>query len=386
MNGHRLRTWALLRALVGDGHRVTLVTFATADEEATGRAELERLCEAVDVVAAPPDGVQPLRRLIALTSRLPFGVWRFRSPKLSALVRRYLDAGGIDAILCDGVYNVQNMPSAPGVPLLLNKDDVAHVILRRYLDLERDPVRRLYGEVEYRRVRRWEALACRRMNAVLVCSAEDRRILSALCPGVPMPIVPNAIDTGHYQPRTGEDLRTVVFQGGMDWHPNSDAVEYFIRRVLPDLRRRVPDVVFRVVGRSASAQFKARMEALGPVCFTGTVPDMRDEIARATVCVVPLRIGSGTRLKILEAAAMARAIVSTPLGAEGLQFRDGDEIVLREHPEEFAAAVAELLADPARRERLGRTALRRVRKDYSFPALHNALQGALAAAAGRMVP
>jgi glycosyltransferase involved in cell wall biosynthesis len=278
------------------------------------------------------------------------------------------------------------MPSAPGVPLLLNKDDVAHVILRRYLDLERDPVRRLYGEVEYRRVRRWEALACRRMNAVLVCSAEDRRILSALCPGVPMPIVPNAIDTGHYQPRTGEELRTVVFQGGMDWHPNSDAVEYFIRRVLPDLRRRVPDVVFRVVGRSASAQFKARMEALGPVCFTGTVPDMRDEIARATVCVVPLRIGSGTRLKILEAAAMARAIVSTPLGAEGLQFRDGDEIVLREHPEEFAAAVAELLADPARRERLGRTALRRVRKDYSFPALHNALQGALAAAAGRMVP
>jgi glycosyltransferase involved in cell wall biosynthesis len=367
----------MLRALAGDGHRVTLVTFATTEEQTAGRAELGRLCEAVEVVDTPPEGGSA-QRLRALGSGLPFGAWRFRSAALTARLRHHLDAGGIDVLLCDGLYNVHNLPAAAGVPVFLNKDDVAHVILRRYLDLERHPARRLYGELEYRKVRRWEAWACRRMDAVLVCSQEDRRILDALCPGVPKPIIPNAVDTDHYQPRPGEEPRTVLFQGGMDWYPNRDAVEFFVGAIFSELRRRVPDAIFRVAGRSPSPEFRRRFAAVVGVEFSGTVPDMREEIARAAICVVPLRIGSGTRLKILEAAAMAKPLVSTRLGAEGLDLIDRDEVLLEDEPQRFAATVAALLGDPARRRSLGLAARGRIVSQYSQPVLCSAVREALA--------
>jgi glycosyltransferase involved in cell wall biosynthesis len=377
-NGHRLRTWALLRALAEDGHRVALVTFATEEERRGGWAELGRLCETVEMVEAPPEGGRHFARVFALGSRLPFGAWRFRSPALAARLRRHLEAGGIDLIVCDGVYNAQNLPTAPGVPVVLNKDDVAHVILRRYLDLERHPVRRFYGELECRKVRRWERLVCRRMSAVLVCSAHDGLILRALCPGVPMPVIPNAVDTDHYQPRSGDVAHTVLFQGGMDWHPNRDAVEFFAARILPDLRRRVPDVIFRVAGRSPSAAFRRRFAQVEGLQFSDTVPDMRQEIARASVCVVPLRIGSGTRLKILEAAAMAKPIVSTRLGAEGLDLVAHEEILLEDDPRRFAEVVAGVLGDLLRQRALGSAARQRIVRQYSLPVFRAAVREAVA--------
>jgi glycosyltransferase involved in cell wall biosynthesis len=132
-----------------------------------------------------------------------------------------------------------------------------------------------------------------------------------------------------------------------------------------------------VAGRSGSDNFQAKFARLRHVRFTGPVPDMRAEIAKAAVCVVPLRIGSGTRLKILEAAAMAKPIVSTRIGAEGLDFVDGEEIILTDRPEAFARAVADLLADPLRRHMLGKAARRRVEQQYGLASLRSALREAL---------
>ena len=140
----------------------------------------------------------------------------------------------------------------------------------------------------------------------------------------------------------------------------------------------MPGAKFRVAGRSGSNAFFARFSRVPNVELTGTVPDMRSEIARATVCAVPLRIGSGTRLKILEAGAMGKAIVSTALGAEGLSFADGEEILIANEPSAFARALAGLLQDEERRSTMGRAARLRVEKDYSLPVLKDALRGALA--------
>jgi glycosyltransferase involved in cell wall biosynthesis len=164
----------------------------------------------------------------------------------------------------------------------------------------------------------------------------------------------------------------------MDWHPNRDAVEFFALQILPRLRRLRPEVRVVVAGRSGPEEFQRRFAGIPELRFTGTVPDMRVEIARAAVCVAPLRIGSGTRLKILEAAAMAKPMVSTTIGAEGLNFEDGREIVLADAPQPFAEAVARLLEDRAYGAALGAAARRKVETAYSFESLRSALRAALA--------
>jgi glycosyltransferase involved in cell wall biosynthesis len=164
----------------------------------------------------------------------------------------------------------------------------------------------------------------------------------------------------------------------MDWLPNRDAVAFFVSEVMPELRRLVPDFSFVVAGREPPPDFRSRYEQIPNVRFTGTLPDLRPVIAQAAVCVVPLRIGSGTRLKILEAAAMAKAVVSTTVGAEGLTLKDGEDIVIADEPRTMARAIAALLADRRRRLEIGQAARRHVAAEYGIPALRRALREALA--------
>jgi len=380
-NGHRLRTWAMVQALADDGHRVTLVAFAERAELLGDLEPLRTACAEIDLVPTPLGprgrGRDALKRLRALASPLPFGAWKFRSPELREALERQLARQDFDVLICDGVYNMQNLPAHLAIPVLLNKDDVAHVLIRRYLALEPSTVHRLYGALEARKVERWERAALRRAAAVLACSELDRSLLRELCPAASVVVVPNVVDTDHYAPRDGAEPATVLFQGGMDWQPNRDAVEFFVAEILPALRRRAPSARFRVAGRSPTEPFRRRFAEVPGFEFSGTVADMRDEIAKATVCVVPLRIGSGTRLKILEAGAMAKPILSTALGAEGLELVDGEEIVLADEPRAFADGVAKLLHDAARRRELGRAARLRVEKQYGLAVFKTSLRQAV---------
>jgi glycosyltransferase involved in cell wall biosynthesis len=382
-NGHRLRMWALLRGLVEEGHRVTLVSFADAQDTEADLGPLRTLCAAVDIVPAPAANghatVEALRRLVALASILPYGAWKFRSVAFAAAIDRHLAERKFDLLLCGGVYNAPNLSHQHLVPILLDKDDMNYVIYERWLRFETSLLRRSYGLIERSKMKRWEFKVCRRMVGLLVASEIERRILNTFCPQVPTFVIPNVVDTNHYtpQPANGTKYPIVLYQGGMDWHPNRDAVDFFVSAILPELRRLVPSVVFRVAGRSPSESFRRRFSSIARMEFSGTVHDMRDEIARATVCVVPLRIGSGTRLKILEAAAMSKPIISTRVGTEGLDFRAGEEILLADDPALFAQTTASLLSDPFRCRTLGIAARRRVEEQYSPTALRQALRTAL---------
>ncbi|PYT34817.1 MAG: glycosyl transferase family 1, partial [Acidobacteria bacterium] len=155
----------------------------------------------------------------------------------------------------------------------------------------------------------------------------------------------------------------------MDWFPNRDAIEFFVNQIFPLIRRDAPAAEFIAAGRNPPRELIDRFSAVPGVKFTGTVPDMRPFLQQAGVCVVPLRIGSGTRLKILESAAAGKAIVSTRLGAEGLDFVDGQEILLADDPVSFAGCIVALLRDPSRRRAMGEAACRRVRQQYSCETL-----------------
>lgn len=380
-NGHKMRTWSLLRALSAEGHELTLLGFAQPEEVGKCTKELRKVCEEVEFVSLPEVSLSSagdyVSRIRAMLSKVPYAIGRFRSAAMRGRMESHLAGKTFDAIVCDTVYSAVNLPDLLTVPVVMNTHNIEHVILERYAENESNPVKRSYAFSEARLVRRWEQEACRQASLAMVCSADDGRLLESLCPNLPIRVVPNVVDVDEYLPATASEALTVLFQGGMDWFPNRDAVSYFVRSILPRIRQKVPGVRFLVAGRNPSSALLRQYAAEPDVQFTGTVPDMRDVIAQAAVCVVPLRIGSGTRLKILEAAAMEKPIVSTTLGAEGLEFEHGFDILLADEPEDFAEEVAELIRYPEIARRMGRAARVVVEERYSFDALQSAIREAL---------
>lgn len=374
-NGLNMRTWAVVRGLAAEGHPVTFLALGQPGEM-TLRSELQANCSSVETVSlARPSlssSINLRGRLRSLGDPRPYGVTRFLSTVMRQRIASRLATGTFDAIVCDP-YSFVNLPPTR-LPILLQTHNVEHVILRRYLSHARDPIKLAYAWLEYRKMRLWEAAVCRRATIIMACSDVDRQGLRSLGAERPVVIVPNVIDSDTYSAVPEPNELTVLYQGGMDWYPNRDAVEFFVCSIFPMLRSAVPSVRFVVAGRNPSETFMRRFRGVAGVEFTGTLPDMRDAIARATVCVVPLRIGSGTRLKILEAAAMGKPVISTTIGAEGLTFIDGEDIVIADDPTAFAKALVCLLTDPSRRRALGSRARRRLEMQYGFDNLRQGIR------------
>jgi glycosyltransferase involved in cell wall biosynthesis len=209
--------------------------------------------------------------------------------------------------------------------------------------------------------------AAARADLTLAVSDVDRDMLAGAGSDADVQAISTGVDTSYFQPgAAGDGSSGLAFVGSMDWYPNEDAVLHFLENILPRIRRQVPDVPFSIIGRNPSARIVASARAMPNVHVTGTVDDVRPHIASAAVCVVPLRIGGGTRLKIFEALAMGKAVVSTSVGAEGLPLDSGEHFVRADDAAAFADAVVALLRDPAAARSLGAAGRELVVAKYSW--------------------
>jgi glycosyltransferase involved in cell wall biosynthesis len=229
---------------------------------------------------------------------------------------------------------------------------------------------------------RYERQALARFDGVLAVSDVDRQTFARLYPdaiGRPVHVVPTGVDTEYFtpaDPMSPPDGRSIVFTGSMDWLPNEDAMLFLCREMLPLIRREEPDVTLSIVGRAPTPAVAALAGHHG-VVVTGRVDDVRPFVRDAAVYVVPLRIGGGTRLKIFEAMAMGKAVVSTGVGAEGLPVTRGEHVLLADEPHTFARAVVRLLRDVGRRRRLEDAARALVLERYDWSAVAGTLEDAL---------
>jgi glycosyltransferase involved in cell wall biosynthesis len=379
-NGSCMRVWAMLRCLAAEGYEVELMCFGNVDDEVRSCQMGPDLCTAVEVIPHPSISLSgqadAVGRLGAMLARKPYSVARSRSAHMQRRIAERLDEGAFDAVLCEETNLLINLPATLPVPLIVDHQNVEHLLIQRYIEHSGSLARALYARLEGASTRAWERYACVRAQLVLACSEHDRSVFEKLHQQSPVAVAPNVVDVASYHPAPDGEPGTVLYTGGMDWYPNRDAVEYFAHQVLPALRQQAPGARFVVAGRNPSDEFRRQFAGMADVVFTGTVPDMRTVIAKACVCVVPLRIGSGTRLKILEAAAISKPIVSTSVGVEGLEFRNGYEILIAGDAQSFASATAGLLQDPVRRAQLGAAARRRVEGRYSLASLAAALRTA----------
>jgi glycosyltransferase involved in cell wall biosynthesis len=252
-------------------------------------------------------------------------------------------------------------------------------IWRRHAERAAHPAARVLLRQQWQRMLRFERATVSRFDLVLAVSNTDGATLQSLYGSAlraPVVTVATGVDTAFFAPRTAAPAKNLVFTGSMDWLPNEDAMTHFCHEVLPLIRTNEPDVTLSIVGRAPTPPVKRLAEIPG-VEVTGRVDDVRDYIARGAVYIVPIRIGGGTRLKIFEAMAMGKAVVSTTIGAEGLPVINGEHVAIADGPQPFADAVLGLLRHPARRVHLERAARQLVVDRYDWSAVSQQLETAL---------
>jgi len=263
-------------------------------------------------------------------------------------------------------------------PIACTHPDAQSLLLTRRAAHEKSHYARWYVRHQASLMRVEEEYWCPRVSLNVVVSEEDRLALDTIAPGSSWYVAPNGVDTETFSPLTSADLRgegnTILFVGGATWFPNLDGMEYFAGSILPRIRRRCPKAECVWVGRIGD-RIANRFRELG-VRPMGYVDDVRPFLRTAACVVVPLRVGGGTRVKILDAWAMGKSIVSTAIGCEGLLARNGENLFVRDDPVEFAESVAMLLADPDLRLRIGQAARQTAVDCYSWETIGQGLRQA----------
>lgn len=351
--GGKIRSYNILIQLA-KSHEVTLLSYYGGSKDSKYEADINQQLPGAQVIftAAPESTIrQSIDYILRLPAAAPYAVAKFTHPPVKAAVAEALRERRFDVAVCDFLSASGNFPGQSKVPVVLFQHNVETSLWRRMADRETNPVRKLSYSIEAAKMSRYERSTLKKFGHVIAVSDHDRDQMIAMDGSCQISVVPTGVDTSRYQrvPPASGNPPVVVFTGSMDWEPNIDAMEYFCRDIWPTVLAAFPNARFEIVGRNPAP--RVQQLASPSVIVTGTVPSVTDHLREATVVIVPLRIGGGTRLKIFEAMAMAKAMVSTSIGAEGLDVTHGRDLILADDPRSFSSGILQLLRDPSLRQR-----------------------------------
>jgi glycosyltransferase involved in cell wall biosynthesis len=354
--GGNIRSYNILRQLASR-HEVTLFSYYAGGPDQQYETELKRRFPGAVCLATRRTDPGVLRRrfdyLMSIPLAAPYAVSRADSVSVRTALRPYFESGKFDVAVCDFLLPTISVPVRRGFPMVLFQHNVESEIWRRHVEIEANPAVKMLYRLELRKMRAYERNAVRTANHVIAVSEHDRKLMTEWTDAEKISVVPTGVDLNEYsrQEPVARSAPLVMFVGSMDSRPNVDGVGFFCREIWPQILAKIPQARFRIVGRNPAGA--VRDLASDSIEVTGTVASIAGELKSAAVVVVPLRIGGGTRLKIYEAMAMGKAVVSTSVGAEGLDVTDGRDILLRNSPQEFAEATVLLLQDGKLRQRIG---------------------------------
>jgi glycosyltransferase involved in cell wall biosynthesis len=383
-SGNRIRTLNLTVRLA-QRHEVTFLATRNSDR-AEAREALAYLgdhkVEAVEVGPGAPRKSGPAfyARLAAnLASPLPYSVASHHSPELDREVRRRAAAGRVDLWQAEWAGGMEALRRLDGANTLVMAHNVETLIWERYAEAEPNPVRRWYIGGQCRKFDRFERVAFAAAGRVVAVSPDDAAVVRDRF-GVPaerVDVVDNGIDRAYFESIAAgadRDPRRILFLGSLEWRPNLDAVGLLLDRLFPAVREAEPGATLDVVGRNPPEALVRRIAETPGVALHANVPDVRPFLARAGVMAVPLRVGGGSRLKILEALAAGLPVVSTRVGAEGLCLTPDEDAVIVDDADAVAPALVDALRDPARVRAQAERGRDLVLRRYDWDVLADALE------------
>lgn len=374
-SGAAIRNIGIIRGLAEAGRRLTLLSFAERSPDRDSNP-LFQFCESVHTVPSPRRGRFARVVSFCLSARADIE-FRLASVEFEGALRGILQGGDFDLIQFSGIELGRYLPlidkMKKNAKVVYDALNAEAELQRMIAEVDREGIRglpaALYSAKQSRRLARFEGAICHGVDATIAVSAEDRALLQQHG-GSPVQVMPNGISAAEFAPPPGNirEPRQLVFSGKMDYRPNVDAVEWFHRRVFPQARRQFPGVSLLIVGRNPHRRL-GRLAADEDVRISGWVESVEPYLHAATIYVAPLRMGSGTRLKILQAMAAGCAVVSTSIGAAGLNDEARGALTIADEAEAFARAIANLLADETLRRDQGMLALKQVAAYYDWSVL-----------------
>jgi len=386
-NGGNIRTYHLLRYLSAR-HELTFYSYYGGTPDPDYERELQRqLPGAVAVCTGKRElsgAARSLDYLAHLSAHPPYAVSRFAHPKVQKQIQAWFRERRFDVAVCDFLDAAVNFPGILNLPSVLFQHNVESEIWRRHAVTAGNPAMRMIYRIEFRKMLRYERAAVSKFQHVIAVSENDRSLMMHWVDADRVSVIPTGVDLAEYRPDpeapdpaasdSNASSPLITFVGAMDWEPNVDAIEYFCGEIWPSIKAEVPQARFRIVGRNPDRRVQrwAGHSSHGSIGdsieVTGRVPSVVEHLRQSAVVIVPLRIGGGTRLKIYEAMATAKAVVSTTVGAEGLDVHHGGDIVLADDARSFAQAVIMLLRDPELRRRYEKAAAETAAR-YDWPAI-----------------
>jgi polysaccharide biosynthesis protein PslH len=376
--GTTIRNYNILKQ-IAPRHDITLLSFGTKEQLANAEP-LCHICRQIEMAPYPTRSFKQ-RLVTTLSSPLPDMALRLESREMAERASKLVENERFDVIQIEGIemarYVTRSRPPGRSTRIIFDDHNAEYVLQRTAFEADVRKINRwhaaIYSMIQWQKLARYEQGICRLADAVIVASNADARAIQRLGIRDKVHVVPNGVDTDHFVPSEGVCAKplselALVYAGKMDFRPNVDAMVWFCAEILPRIRASIPLAHLVIVGQ----QPPPRILALGKqdgVEVTGWVPDTRPYVADSAVYVVPLRMGSGTRLKVLEAMAMGKAIVSTALGAEGIDLVPGQDAIIANTPSEFAQAVVDLLQNPRRRQELGQAGRQLVEFKYDWRTL-----------------
>lgn len=370
-SGVQIRTYNVLRLLSGAFDIVALCFYRWKGgaEQRNVDKSAAALGKLADVEVFPiPQEYSRVRfvwdHLRSLLTRRVYTSFVYESRDFERRLANHVRRSFFDLVHFDSLDLIGYLPLVSGLPAVCVHHNVESMLLRRRAQAERAAWRRAYVSYQASLTEQQERTWCERVDLNVTVSEKDRRILERQAPAGRFVVVPNGVDVDRFEPAAGCD-EGLVFVGGNTWFPNRDALDYFCSSILPLLRGAGEVTPVRWVGRASDSE-REEYNARYGVELTGYVDDIRPHVRDAACYVVPLRVGGGTRLKILDAWAMGKAVVSTSIGCEGLAAKDGENILVRDTPEGFAEAIRAVLHDEALRSRLAANARKTAESTYSW--------------------
>ena len=369
--GAAVRVYNFIKYL-SKSNEVSLIAFKSEDDSEDSIAHVRSFCKTVTLVDHHiSNKTKRLRQLRAALSTASSLYYEYTCPNFQRKLDELLKTQSFDCIQLEfsfmGHYELNSTAFS-----CLDEHNVEFNIHYRFYQQETNPAKKLYRYLEYQKVKTEEIRQAKTFDHVFYPSKIDAETMRQYL-SQSVSVVPNGVDIDYFRPSENGTSGPFLYFGAMNYGPNIDGVQYFAQEIWPLIRQKRPSAVFEIVGPNPPDQIK-KLHGKSGIHVTGEVKDIRDPLHRAAVIVVPLRIGSGTRLKILEAMAMGKAIVSTSIGCEGIEVANREHLSVADSPSEFAERCLELDSDPDLRRSLGKSGRQLVEENYSWGAICHSVQ------------
>ena len=369
--GGKIRTGKILEQL-SKLHEITLVSNVEYQKDEQYLPQINKLCSRF----IPVPWKETKRYTVSFFMRLslqmfsiyPVSALNDYSKTLKNIVEQEIANGSYDLAICDFVQSALMFDNIAEIPTLLFQHNVESIIAKRHVERSQNIITKAFWWLQWKKMFSYEKKACNSFDTVIAVSEKDKELFLRLYRAENVKTIPTGVDLDYYapMPQIEEKENSLVFCGSMDWLPNEDAINYFIEDILPLVKKEVPGVHLTVVGRNPSPAMQKKVKKCPEVSLTGWVEDTRPYLAQSSLFIVPIRIGGGTRMKIFEAMAMRKAVISTTIGAEGLPLKDGENIILEDEAATFAIGVNEMLVDEEKKEKIVKNARNYVEDNFSW--------------------